>query len=219
MKNLLSSLFNRKNEPQSESFASIDPKRILFSIPTLSDDIAPLEPLRVRPSSKDFAFHEDDWSQIEFFPRSQLNTVQQLLKEYTQFEKDHRANGGWSEVYVRKIQRVPVLSAPDPIEILEELLGVKVGPGPILYTSSEITGRVKNGFSIPLGGNVTIYGYVDHQDIPVLGANVGKNPDDLRLTDAFMKLNASDEVFLVDWRAQLLMIDFDEASKIEVWRP
>ena len=219
MKNLLSSIFNRKTGLQPESFASIDPKRILFSIPTLSDDIAPLEPLRVRPSSKDFAFHEDEWSQIEFFPRNKLYTVQQLLKEYKQFELAHRANRGWSEVYVRKIQRVPVLSSVDPIAKLEGLLGVKVGPGPILYTSSEISGRVRNGFSIPLGGNVTIYGYVDHQDIPVLGANIGKNPDDLRLTDAFTKIHASDEVILVDWRAQLLMIDVDKTSQIEVWRP
>jgi len=219
MKKFFASLLNPKTKSQPENVQVVDPKKILFTVPTLSDELPPLDPTSSNPSNKDFAFHEDEWSQIEFFPKTQLKIVQQLLQEYKQFEQIHRSHGGWNDVYIRRIQRIPVLSAARPIARLEELLGIKADVAPILYTYDQISGRVKNGFSIPLGGNVTIYGYVENQDIPVLGADVGKNPDDFRLTDAFMRLNASDSLLLVDWRAQLLIIKASSDSEVETWRP
>lgn len=216
MKKLLASLFNKS---KTDNIQVVNPKNILFSVPTLSNDIAPLEPLSKKPSNKDFGFHEDEWCQIEFFPKSQLNTIQQILKEYNQFEQAHRVPQGWNDVYVRKIKRMPVLSSTQPIEKLEKLLGVKAGDAPFLFTYGAISGKVKDGFTIPIGGNITIYGYVDGDTIPVLGANVGKNPDDSRLTDTFLKLNASDGLLIVDWRAQLLVIETNSASEVEVWRP
>ena len=216
MKKFFASLFDKS---KSESTQVIDPKKILFSVPTLSDDIAPLEPLSEKPSSKDFGFHEDEWCQIEFLPKSQLKTAQQMLKDYKQFEQAHRVHEGWNDVYVREIQRVPLLSTTQPIENLEKLLGAKAGDAPFLFTYGAISGKVKNGFTIPLGGNITIYGYVDGDNIPVLGANVGKDPDDSRLTDAFLKLNASEGLLLIDWRAQLLIMRASSDSQVEIWRP
>jgi len=216
MKNFFASIFGKS---QTDKVQVVGPKKILFSVPTLSDDIASLEPLNEKPSSKDFGFHEDEWCQIEFFPKSQLTTIQQILKEYKQFEQTHRVHQGWDAVYVRKIQRGPVLSSIQPIENLEKLLGAKAGSAPFLFTYGAISGKVKNGFTIPLGGNITIYGYVDGDNIPVLGANVGKSPDDSRLTDAFLKLNASDGLLLIDWRAQLLIIGASSDSQVEVWHP
>jgi hypothetical protein len=219
MKKFFASLLNPKTKQQSENAQVIDPKKILFSVPTLSDDIASLEPLSEKPSTKDFGLHEDEWCQIEFFAKNQLKPIQQILKEYKQFEQAHRFHEGWNDVYIRKVQRVPVLSATHPITKLEELLGVKADVAPFLFTHSTISGRVKNGFTIPLGGNITIYGYVDNQDIPVLAASVGRNPDDSRLTDAFMKLNANSGLLLVDWRAQLLILAASGPSEVEFWRP
>lgn len=219
MKKFFAALLNPKTKQESEQAQVLDPKKILFTVPTLSDDIAPLEPLSEKPSTKEFGLHEDEWCQIEFFPKSQLKPVQQILKEYKPFEQAHRFHSGWNNVYVRKIQRVPVLSATHPIAKLEELLDVKADIAPFLFTSSTYSGRVKNGFTLLLGGNITIYGYVDNQDIPVLAASVGRNPDDSRLTDAFMKLNADSGLLLVDWRAQLLILAASGPSEVEFWRP
>jgi hypothetical protein len=216
MKKFFASLFDKSKLGNSQA---VDPKKILFSVPTLSDDIAPLEPLIEKPTSKDFGFHEDEWCQIEFLPKSQLKPVQQMLKEYKQFEQAHRIHNAWNDVYVRKIQRMPVLSAPQPIEKLEHLLEAKSGNAPYLFTYSSISGKVKNGFTIPLGGNITLYGYVDKESIPVLGADVDTNPDDFLLTNAFLKLNASDSLILVDWRAQMLIMEAPDPSQIGMWRP
>lgn len=62
---------------------NVDPNSILFSVPTLSNDLAPLDPV--------FAFHEDEWSQVEFFTNGQLAMVQRMLEEYKLFEAANRA--------------------------------------------------------------------------------------------------------------------------------
>ena len=57
----------------------IDPNSIAFTTPTLSNDLAELEPVTAEPAGTALVFHEDEWTQIEFFPRSQLAEVQRLL--------------------------------------------------------------------------------------------------------------------------------------------
>lgn len=223
MKKFLTSLFAvaclSNAAPAQPTVQTLDHKSILFTSPTLSNDIAPLETVTREPSKADFIFHEDEWSQVEFFTKDRLAEIQKLLKEYKQFEQAHRTQYGWREVYVRRIQRTPVVSGSLPIQQLERLLGAKAGTAPMLSSSNTISGRVKDGFSLPLGGNVTLYGYVADHGIPMLGAIVGHNPDDLKLTNAFMKLNANNGTILVDWRSQVVLVSVSKSGKIDVWRP
>ena len=119
MKRFLTSLFAfvglASAAPPQPSIQSIAPKSILFTTPTLSNDIALLEPVTRKPSNTDFIFHEDEWSQVEFFTKDRLAEVQRLLKVYKLFEQAHRAQHGWREVYVRKIPRTPIVSGSLPI--------------------------------------------------------------------------------------------------------
>ena len=198
---------------------SIGLKDILFTTPTLSNDIAELEPVSQPPKNSDFSFHEDEWSQIEFFPKTQLAKVQQLLKEFKPFEEENRTQYGWRKVYVRRIQRLPVITGAQSVEQLEKLLNARVGSAPLLFSSGAVTGRVKNGFSLSLEGNITLYGYSDAGGIPVLGVIVGENPDNSKLTDAFMKLNLSHGLILVDWRSQIVWVSVNQSDPVEIWRP
>jgi hypothetical protein len=205
-------------QPQ-QKIQMVDPKTILFSVPTLSDDIAMLERVDRAPNDSDFIFHEDEWSQVEFLPKSQLPEIKRMLKELKSFEQAQRVQSGWRNVYIRKIQRIAVVSGSQPIQQLEKILGAKAGSAPILSSTSTVAGRVKDGFTLPLGGNVTLYGYVTEQGIPILGASVGNNPDDFKLTQAFTKLSSSNGLVLVDWRAQMLLMSVSESGQIDVWKP
>lgn len=223
MKKLLASLFALIGFTQASStppsVQTIDPKSILFSTPTLSNDIAPLTPFNRKPSTTDFIFHEDEWRQVEFFPKARLPEIQRLLKEFKPFEQAHRVKHGWRDVYVRRIVDTPVLASAQPVQQLEKLLGAKAGAAPLLFSSNTVSGSVTNGFSLALGGNVTLYGYTDEKGIPVLGAHVGNNPDDSKLTTAFMKLNAKQNLILVDWRAQLVLVAITPSGQIDIWQP
>ena len=223
MKRLLTSLLALAGVASSGQPAPatqhLDPKTILFSVPTLSNDIAALEKMDRAPNAADLVFHEDEWSQVEFLPKSLLPEIQRMLKEYKAFEQANRTPNGWRNVYVRKIQRQPLLSGPHLVQQLEKLLAARAGGSMVLYSTSTAGGRVKDGFVLPLGGNVTLYGYTTDEGIPVLGASVGQNPDDLKLVEAFTKLNTSAGLVLVDWRAQMLLISTKESGQIDVWRP
>jgi hypothetical protein len=203
----------------AQKVQTLDPGSILFTTPTLSDDLAPLEPLNRNPSDADVIFHEDEWSQVEFLAMARLAEVQRMLKELKSFERTHRAQHGWRQVFVRRLERTPVIAGSRPIHQLEDRLGAKAGDGPLLFSTSGAPQRVKDGFSLPLGGNVTLYGYAGAQGVPLLGAHVGGNPDDFKLTQAFMKLNASHQLLLVDWRAQIVLVSVTKEGQIDIWRP
>jgi len=94
-----------------------------------------------------------------------------------------------------------------------------VGPAPVLFFSNTITGRVRNGASFDLGGYIVLYTAPAHDGVLVLGANVGRNPDDSRLVSAFKKLSASDRLVLVDWRQQLFLVAMTPDGQVGAWRP
>ena len=98
--------------------------------------------------------------------------------EYKAFESANRMSPGWKDVYVRHITRVPELVGKDALQVLVELLGLKVNEPPVLQSAGGLTGRVINGFTVFLEGNITLYGYITDDGLPVLGAAVGQDPDD-----------------------------------------
>jgi len=199
---------------------SLDPKSILFSVPTISNDLAPVEEFDGDPRGADVAFHEDEWRQIEFFAQSQLSAVQRMMKEYKAFEAEHRTEHGWRNVYVRKIdQAPPVLSGPQALHELEVVLDAKAGPAPVLFSSGSVAGQVVDGFSIPLDGSVLLYGYANHSGIPILGALLGENPDHQALVRAITKLNAQKQLVLADWCQQLILASVARSGQLETWCP
>lgn len=211
----------------SDRLQMVDPKTIMYSVPTISDDLAPVDAVIEKPGAQDPMFHEDDWCQVEFLPQAYLPEVQRMLKEYKVFEAANRHKttvrgkeySVWRNTYVRKVSRQSLISGPEPVERLEKILGAKAGPAPVLFSSNSLTGRVKEGFTIALGGNVLLYGYRHAGVIPVLGASIGGNPDDKVLTTAFGKLNSSDGLILVDWRSQFVLTSVTPAGKVQAWQP
>jgi hypothetical protein len=216
----LSNLFGRREErAATPGSRTMNPKNILFSVPTLSDDMPVLDPIDKPPSRSDVVLHEDDWSQLEFFPRTAAGEIRRLLTELKTFEQANRKSSGWKKPYVRKIARTPVISAPEPLKQLEARLGTGAGGAAFITETNAFLGRVHSGFTFDLGGNIQLYGYTQKNDVPVLAASVGPNADNMKLAAAFMKLNKSDGLMLVDWRAQLLLLGVTPDGNIETWKP
>jgi hypothetical protein len=221
MKKLLTSLFvwqdsaarQERIEPVFESDAGV------FSIPTLSSDVAELESVASLKSSDDFQFHEDEWSQVEFLPASQFEHVRHILTEYVHFEQEQRTDSGWREAYIRQLARVPVIGGNGALAWLEAQLGVPALPAPLLISGSRIQGRVKNGFSLALGGEVTLYGHQNEFGIQMLGVHLASGADKSALSAAFATLNSSIGLILVDWCAPFVMVSRDASSQAKLWKP
>jgi hypothetical protein len=192
----------------------MDPSKILFSTPTLSNDLGPLEPLTIKPSRNDLIFHEDEWRQVEFLPAERLAEVKHMMSEYKTFEAEQRATYGWRNVYVRKLTPSAVVR---DVSALEKALGVKSSAAPILAHGDSGASRVVGGFTLLLGGNVALYGFSEASGVAVLGAYL-QNADDRVLASAFQSLNAKLGLILVDWRAQMILVSTTK-GKIDVWKP
>lgn len=221
MKKLFSTLFARNPtaDPSMHGMAPHDPDAILFSVPTLSKDLAPLDPVPSGYGVDSFIFHEDEWSQVEFLPATQLRRIQDIMSEYSVFEESNRLEAGWKKVYVRDFRRVPVISGDMALPWLQRQLAVAAHPAPLLFSTNRLLGSVRNGFSLPLGANVTLYGYHDEDGIPALGAYLGPGADNTRLLRAFSVLNAAIGLILVDWRSRFILVSSQPSGQVEAWHP
>lgn len=192
---------------------TVDINSIRYTMPTVAADSVEF----VLPTKESFRgapqFHEDEWAQLEFFPKSRLPEVQKMLKEFKSFERANRTQYGWNKIYARKISRSQVLSAGVSLKDLGTLL-----PAPILVTSSKPLGQVKDGFSVKLGENAYLYGLADSKGTTVLAAHLA-GADDMLLTRAFTTLNTKYALILVDWRQQLVLVSVAPTGEINVWHP
>lgn len=207
-----------RNVEAEPAIQMIDPKEVLFSVPTIARDLPPLEPLSAPPAADAFMLHEDDWTQTEFLPLAMLPEIRRILSELKSFDAQNREGSGWRNLYVREFGREPLLIGAAALEHLKSVIGAGAGPAPLL-TSAGGVACVRNGFTVEIGRNVTLYGHADESGIAVLAASLGVDPDDQKLTETFMKLSASDGLVLVDWRQQMLLLATSDHGKVAIWRP
>jgi hypothetical protein len=196
--------------------ATVDPETIRFSMPTVAaEDIKFVMPTRETFEGAP-QFHEDDWRQVEFFPSSRLSEIKTRLTEHKSFEAKHRTKYGWTEIYARRLPRVPVLGSSGIADLAGLLSATKL-PAPILTTASRPLGQVMDGFTLRLSNSVFLYGLSDGEGVMSLAALV--DGDDSSLTKAFLTLNKKYQFMLVDWRAQMLLVSTTSNGQINVWRP
>ena len=197
----------------------VDVDSIRYTMPTVAAD--PLE--FVMPTQDTFLgapqFHEDEWSQLEFFPGNRLEELKKLLAEYKIFESVNRGQYGWNKIYARTLQRNAILAGRDATISLASVFDASVGNSPILLTTSSVLGQTKSGFSIHLAEKVDLYGLSDETGITVLAAMLESGADDHILTQTFVKLNSKHKLVLIDWRNQMILTFVHANGDIDIWRP
>ena len=132
----------------------LDPSTILFSIPTISNEIALTGPTAF---FNDFTLelHEDNWRQIEYLPTSLLPVIQEEMAEVEKIlfpENEEELTPGYKEIHVRK--RIGVNHLAIPFEEFCELTGISKR-GCIQFFGYD--GFVENGFALR-SANYTYYG-------------------------------------------------------------
>jgi len=194
----------------------IDVNSILYSMPTISGDSIEF----IVPTKESFEgapeFHEDEWCQLEFFPKSQFEAIQSKLTEYKAFEQKNRVSSGWKNIYVRNIKRGEFALTIKELSAIEE---AALHPAPLLTTVSRPLGQVKNGFSVSIGEGALLYGIAEDGVIKSLAASVYSDAGNNALTSAYMFLNKQEELLIVDWRGQMIIMGSSADGKLEVWRP
>ena len=181
--------------------AMVDPRDLLFSLPTLADALPVGEKAEAIPADA-LHLHEDDWRQVEFVGLTQQDEVEAELGQLRSFIGEHRKGIGFNEVYVRRNR--PDGLAPLRIEVgaLEPLLP------PAAQRHTLVVGRepwgpsVVSGYAMEIGPNAVLYVQVVGRHVTVVGLSLGWRKGNSPKADALLAaISRTLQLRLVDWPA------------------
>jgi hypothetical protein len=178
---------------------TLDPKTLLFSVPTISDDFPATVQEHSRVTGDVVHIHEDDWRQIEFIESASLPEIDREMAEIDAFRSKNHVGLGWKNVYVRRARPNGLLQSGLHLGLIDS-----IPHGPIqelLIGSQGHESIVEGGFAVGLGPSLFIWGREMHGTLVNLGLN--RVPDDSE-SAAYRNLLAICKKFrlvIVDWCA------------------
>lgn len=173
----------------------MDPKAILFSLPTISNELPACEPVDAAPG---LVLLEDDWRQIELITEGCSAKAEECLAHVKRIYRDHRQpSGAFDALHVRREVPEPLHGAEIALRALVAQLARGADMGGVLVHGQ---GRVRDGFALQLPGGVSVYGLAPEGRVQVLGLVL---PDDADAAGAeataLTGLMKEHHLILVDW--------------------
>lgn len=190
---------------------AIDPKDILFSLPTLCESTPAVDPLP-RPDTCR-SLHEDDWRQIEFVPHTNRAHIEKELHSLAAFRKQYRRDQGWSKVYIRHGHPVPLAARQLRFEEMPalSLSPLHIGSGP------PWGGLVKGGFALSDSSNWFIYGQrTSDGKVLQLGLSPNASAPSKILVEGLSQIAENLRLLLIDWYTASI-VDSISAESIVNW--
>jgi len=170
----------------------VDPKKILFSLPTLEHALPPL-----RPGGSDDALtiHEDDWRQVELVAESLLPAVETELAAIREVLAERGDLPGFRRLHVRERIAQPLAALRLPLDDIHSTLGA---PPRRDLAISDRGSLVEGGFAFA-SGDGAIYGRAEHEHVVALCAWRDASLAPL------VELARTQGLILVDWCATAIL--------------
>jgi hypothetical protein len=146
----------------------VDPKPILFSLPTLNDSLPVLNTSILR-RDQDLTIHGDDWRQCEAVSQDYDEAISAELADIRRiYEEKSKQAGGYrlfTEIHVRK--RIPAPFSR-PLTWADFISACGISDAAVVDVSiSDLQGVIEDGFAIRIG-EIAFYGIHDSQGIRTL---------------------------------------------------
>jgi hypothetical protein len=104
--------------------ALVNPKDILFSLPTINDRMCAL---RKAESLDGFLMiHEDDWRQIEFISESLVGDIGSEMDGIRKIFESKRKASGFTEMHIRKVIETPMAKSGISYQGLKQLFRISI---------------------------------------------------------------------------------------------
>ena len=175
-----------------EPVTMMDPRQILFSLPTLNDRL----PDDGEPADgREAVLAEDDWRQVELVSASLRAAVDEEIRAIAAIHEAHRRGPGFDELHVRSRIEHPLGGglAADALHPLG--LGA-----PRALRLDRHGQRVRGGFAHALAGSDwLLYGVADAGSVTVLGLHPGANPPSDTTIQVLDALAGRHGLIGVDW--------------------
>lgn len=180
----------------------INPKDILYSLPTICDALPAIAEGSTRLGKRVFALHEDDWRQVEFISHDYKNNIEQefacIERIFREASKETGSFRAFTELHVRSLIPQPI-TGPIALDQLAALLPPESSAYEgIAYQRQE--GLLEGGFAWQ-ASPLVLYGQQSDGLVTALGVQIAGgaspiSPDFVMALAAFM---AAHRLSLVDW--------------------
>jgi hypothetical protein len=183
-----------------QRIGQVDPRKLLFSLPTISNELAPMEEGTTKLGRNVLEMHEDDWRQIEFLSRRRQPEIEATLAAIRTIYSDHRVeSGAFKEIHVRKGLAEPIDEHTVDFASVNGLFNGDAAPYDGLSFAG-VAGTVLGGFAWRIAEGLDLYGRRRGTTVTELGLFLHGSPDG---ATTFMKsisrLADTHTLWLVDW--------------------
>lgn len=133
----------------------MDPRNILFTIPSLCNFIGDVVPDSSRTGAE-LEIHEDEWRNIELVSLIFEPDINTYLNEILRIHQEERQGLGFNRLFVREGLEFPLASVTIPLTEIESLFQITKKYSGLSYRGSE--GVVARSFAFKTEGGLTLYG-------------------------------------------------------------
>lgn len=181
---------------------TVCPENILYSIPTISNELPAIKEGSSKLGKNNLELHEDDWEQIEFVSKDFENIVDLELKKieliYQEGSKELDEFIAFTEIYNRNELKQPIKRKVIPYnELIHYFKKIDVLDG---VTFQGVAGIVQSSFALKLETDMYLYGIEKNGYVEVmcLALNNKSNisAENLSTIETIMHKY---ELLLVDW--------------------
>ncbi len=181
----------------------MNPKDILYSLPTICDTIPAIAPGTTRQGKNTFEIHEDDWRQIEWISTAYRSAIETQLTEirhiYDEASVDTGSFWAFKNIFIRSQIPSPI-SSQIPLSQLVSLLPEHRPYDGISYLNE--VELIAGGFAFGLAGLI-VYGQAANGLAQTLALHAGPGAIEnaSEIASAFSAIMRAYDLYLVDWCA------------------
>ena len=163
---------------------TVDPKDILFSMPTINNDLCEIIDCETQNL---YLINEDDWRQIELIEEINSDNINEELAGIENIYKNHYVEGvGFNKIFIREKVEAPLSGNKISLDALKQELNVtKNYDGFSFYNAN---GMAKNSFAFEIENSLIVYGLTSGNHVIFLCIS-GTNALSNSLLDFMKKTN------------------------------
>ena len=174
----------------------IDINEILYSLPTINNDIAGTE--NAESLENIAVFREDDWRQFEFVVKGYESKVDEELGEIKKVYENHREGAGFKKLYLREKIVTPLEGSSLTLNMLGKSFGIINKYEGVAFNNAAAT--VIGGFALQTESGWLLWGQADESG-KVLVLNIAQIEESsiTGISEKIDKFTEEHGLYLVDW--------------------
>lgn len=176
--------------------AKIDPGELLYSLPTINNDIASVKSADSLEGAA--VLREDDWRQFEFLDKRYESLIGQELDSIRNIYENHSEGMGFNNLHLRKRIVSPLGDAALTLSLLEKSFKVSREFEGVAFDSSDT--KIVGGFALQVESDWLLWGQVNESGI-VTALNLSRTKESSinGIATEIDRFTEKYGLYLVDW--------------------